>query len=130
VNRLLIVEDNSKHARMAGDVATSLGFLHVEICRNLRSALGHLEHGLQGHKPLPNAIILDLDLELDSGYDLLLLRHNSPRLLEIPLIVWTQLCEENGYICELFDVTAVIYKWEGIERLREALADLERQPAS
>jgi CheY-like chemotaxis protein len=126
--RLLIVEDHRKDARVAGDIAASVGFSDVEICDTLRSAVCHLEHGLNDPLALPDAIIVDLDLGIESGFDLLLFRHNSPRLMQIPMIVWTGLGDENGGVCELFHVTATIYKWEGPDKLREALANLEPQP--
>jgi len=74
--------------------------------------------------PLPIAIVVDLDLGLDSGYELLRFRHATPAMSNVRIIVWTQLGDENREICELFGVEFYIPKWKGTEALQEALQEL------
>jgi CheY-like chemotaxis protein len=123
--RLLIVEDETKDIRTAVTVALSVGISSIEARTSLRSATAYLEKGLQGELPLPDRIILDLDLGGDSGYELLRLWHMSPQLCKIPVIIWSNLGENNRDVCSLFKVNDVVFKWQGPQRLREALANVE-----
>ena len=86
----------------------------------------YLEKGLEEELPLPEAIVLDLDLGYESGFELLRFWHGRPRLAEIPMIVWTVLGDEQREICQLFKVTAYISKTDGVHLLKEALGGLER----
>ena len=127
--RLLVVENEPKDLKLAADAARSLGVEDVEARTSLDAALTYLEKGLKGEYPLPDGIVLDLDLGRDSGYELLRFWHSSPELSKIPLIVWSVLGEEHSRMCNLFKVKTFVGKWEGVAALREALGRL-RQPAS
>jgi DNA-binding response OmpR family regulator len=122
MNRLLVLDDSPKDTKDAIDAAASVGCCKVETCITLRSAVVYLEHGLQGDTPLPDAIVVDLDLGQDSGFELLRIWRSSTQLRSIPLIVWTDLDYTAG--CELYEVTAIVHKWKGLAKLREALANL------
>ena len=121
---VLIVEDQPKDLRIAADVARSAGFSEVEARSSAMLARVLLERGLEEQGPLPNAIILDLDLGYESGFELLRYWHSKPRLAQIPLIVWTALGDEQREICRLFRVDAFISKNEGPAKLQDALANL------
>jgi CheY-like chemotaxis protein len=118
---LLVLEDQSRHIRVATDTASSLGISTIKACSNMHAATAYLEKALQGESPLPDGIVVDLDLGYDSGFELLRIWHSSPQLRVIPLIVWTQLGEDCTEICALFKVDAIVQKWEGPAKLREAL---------
>jgi CheY-like chemotaxis protein len=126
MRRLLVVEDTASDLRNATDVARSLGFTHVEARSSAMAAKIYLEKGLEEEHPLPDAIVLDLDLGYESGFELLRFWHSKPRLAGIPMIVWTVLGEDQREICTLFKVTAFISKTEGPHLLKEALGGLER----
>ena len=51
--------------------------------------------------PLPDLIILDLDLGYESGFELLRFWHRNSELSSIRLIVWTAMGEEQQHICRL-----------------------------
>jgi CheY-like chemotaxis protein len=122
--RLLLVENEPKDLKVAADTARSLGFAEVDACMSLQAARTYLEKGLTAHGPLPDGILLDLDLGYESGYELLRFWHSTPRLSQIPLIVWSVLGEEQRAMCKLFKVKTFVGKWEGAARLREALEEL------
>lgn len=126
INRLLLVENEPKDLRFATDAAVSVGISEVEARTSLAAARAYLEKGLEGEVPLPDGIVLDLDLGYESGYELLRLWHCSPRLSVIPLIVWSILGDHQREICKLFNVSAYVGKWEGATAFREALAKLEQ----
>lgn len=119
--QVLLVEDQPKDLRIAENVATASGFTRVEARSSAMAAKVLLESGLEGKVPLPDAIILDLDLGYESGFELMRFWHGNPRLAKIPLIVWTILGDEQREICRLFKVSAFVSKSEDVSLLRKAL---------
>lgn len=119
--RLLVVENEPKDLKLAAETARSLGIVEIEGRTTFDTAKAYLDKGLSGEGPLPNGIVLDLDLGHDSGYELLRYWHSTPRLAEIPLIVWSVLGEEQRNMCNLFKVKAFVGKWEGTGAFRDAL---------
>lgn len=74
--------------------------------------------------PLPDAILLDLVLGTDSGYEILRFRYLNPELQKVPVLVWTGLLSQTRQICELFRVNLFLEKGDGAKALRESLDDL------
>jgi CheY-like chemotaxis protein len=126
MKRLLIVEDQAHDLHRAADLAQSMGFSVVDARASAMAARLYLENALRDEGPLPDAIILDLDLGYESGFELMRFWHGNPRLSPIPLIVWTVLGDEQREICRLFKVSAYVSKLDDIARLSEALSNLER----
>jgi CheY-like chemotaxis protein len=120
----LLVEDGSRDAHTATQVAGSVGITDICACHSLKQGVQYLEAFLRGESPRPFAIVVDLDLGFDSGYEVLRLRYSTPQLRTIPTIVWTNLDESARNVCELFDVNAIVFKWEGTAKLREALEEI------
>jgi CheY-like chemotaxis protein len=124
LRRLLLVEDQTKDLKVAEEAARSVGIAEIEARTSIQTARTYLEKGLQGESPLPDAIILDLDLGYESGYELLRFWHSTPRLAQIPVIVWSILGTEHAEMCKLFKVNCYVGKWEGGSAIRDALAGL------
>ena len=124
INCLLLVEDQPQDIRIAADTAQSVGISKVEARTSIQAARNFLDAGLRGEGALPDGIILDLDLGYESGYELLRFWHSTPRLFQIPVIVWSVLGEDQREMCRLFKVSRFVGKWEGAEVLREALVQL------
>lgn len=122
--KLLIVEDQVADLRVAANVAESLGFSKVEGRKTATSAKAYLESAIAKHESLPDVIILDLDLGYDSGHELLRFWHKNQDLSKTRMVVWTKLGKEQGDICRLFKVDAVVPKWEGAEALKAAIKPL------
>jgi CheY-like chemotaxis protein len=123
MKRLLIVEDQMKDAKKASEMAKSIGIAEVDVCVTVQRALSCLEKGLSGNGPLPDGIVLDLDLGLDSGFELLRYWHRTPELAKTRIIVWSVI-EEQRDICDLFKVDSFVSKWEGPDAFRQALERL------
>lgn len=123
LKRLLVVEDQPHEIKLAAKAAQSIGIADVEGRSSIRGAREYLDAGLRGDNELPDAIVLDLDLGYESGYELLRYWHSTPRLKQIPLMVWSILGEQRE-MCRLFKVTRFLGKWEGEEAFREALSTL------
>lgn len=126
VKLLLVVEDQPDDILLAAQTAKSIGIPQVEARTSIQAARNYLEGGLTGQNPLPDGIVLDLDLGYDSGYELLRYWHSTPALSGIPVIVWSILGDNQREMCRLFKVSRFIAKWEGTEAFREALASLSK----
>ena len=118
---VLVVEDSPNDLSLAVKTARWAGFTEIDARSSLESAQSWLEKRLQGTLPLPIAIVVELDLGPDSGYELLRFRHATPAMSNVQ-ILWTQLGDENRQICELFGVEFYIPKWKGAEALQRGLA--------
>jgi len=120
---LLLVDDRPNDLRIAADAARDLGITDVKAQTSVMHARLYLEKGLDGEVPLPDGIVLDLDLGHESGFELLRFWHSTPRLSAIPVIIWS-VVESERRICELFKVSSFVSKSEGPKAFREALAQL------
>ena len=123
---LLLVDDQTNDLRIAADAARDLGITEVNAQTSVIRARQYLEKGLEGEVPLPDAIVLDLDLGYESGFELLRFWHSTPRLASIPVIVWSVL-EREQELCNLFKIRSFVSKWKGPAAFREALAELITQ---
>lgn len=124
MKRLLIVEDQSADLRVAVEAFESLGISDVEARTSTTAAKQYLEAALSGAQPLPDLIIVDLDLGYESGFELLRFWHGNPKLSAVRVIVWTVMGEEQLQICRLFKVDAVVSKTEGVTGLKRAIEPL------
>ena len=126
LNRLLLVEDQPKDLKVAEEAARAVVITEVDARTSIPGARTYLEKGLRGEGPLPDGIILDLDLGYDSGYELLRYWHSTPSLAGIPVIVWSILGNEHAEMCRLFKVNCYVGKWEGGQAIQDALARLDQ----
>jgi CheY-like chemotaxis protein len=120
---LLIIENNPKDVAIATEVARTIDVNQVQAFTTASRAQFFLEKCLGGEMQLPDIILLDLDLEHESGYDLLRFWRTSPGLTKTPLLVWSVLGEHHQEICEVFKVTGYVGKWQGKEALKERLLE-------
>jgi CheY-like chemotaxis protein len=124
INSLLVVEDLASDLKVATEVARKAGIPEVQSQSTSRGAREFLEKGLRGDVPLPDGIVLDLDLGHESGFEVLRFWHSTPRLKAIPLVVWSILGQEQREICGLFKVNGFVSKWEGESAFKDALKNM------
>jgi DNA-binding response OmpR family regulator len=117
---MLILEDNLKDLRIATDIALKAGFSDVVAYTSSSTAWVILGNGIEDNRPLPTAMILDLDLGLESGFELLRFCHKNRLVSRIPVVVWTVMDNERE-ICRLFGVHEFVAKHDGPDALYEAL---------
>lgn len=122
--QVLIVEDHPNDLHIAAKAAEASGFSGIEARPSAVAARAYLEKALQGEEALPDAIILDLDLGYDSGFELLRFWHSHPELAKIPVVVWTILGDQYREVCRLFKVSAYVYKGEDTSVLQQVLSGL------
>jgi len=119
---LLLLEDSPADIKRADEVARRAGFTEIEVHRFATDARIYLEKGLRGEVPLPEAIVLDIDLGLESGFELLRFWHRIPELKTIPLFVWTVTGDQYREVCGLFGVCEFVSKDDGPAALLKVLA--------
>ncbi len=119
----LIVEDQAADVHFAADVVRSLGITDIEARSTATSATAYLEDASQKHQT-PDLIVLDLDLGYDNGFEVLRFWHSHPLKSRSRMVVWTIQGKEQLDMCKLFDVDAVVAKWEGAEGLARAIRPL------
>jgi DNA-binding response OmpR family regulator len=119
--RVMILEDDLNDLHIAADAARAMGITDIEAFMWLAPAQVWLEEAFRGERPLPDAIILDLALGCDSGYELLRAWHRANAQSKIHIIVWSNMESRNQELCDLFNVDAYFNKWEGATALRDAL---------
>jgi DNA-binding response OmpR family regulator len=111
--RAMIIGDDLSDTRIAARVARTAGFEDFEAFPSVDRAIKSIEQGLQGEKPLPDAIILDLNLGYECGYEFLRHWRTTWANSTIQIIVWSVLGDRNRELCALFHVDAYVSKWEG-----------------
>lgn len=126
MKQVLIVEDQASDLRIAAEIAESAGFSRVEGRTSAETARFFLEKGMDGQETLPDAIVLDLDLGHDSGFELLRFWHSHPPLAKIPLVVWSVFGDRFREVCQVFHIRAYIDKGEDLSTLRAALSGLAK----
>lgn len=124
--QVLIVEDQLGDLRIAAAAAQESGFSDVEATSSSAAAREFLVRAMDGAWPLPDAIVLDLDLGYESGFELLRFWHSTPQISKVPVVVWTILGDQYREICEMFKVSGYVDKGAGAGALRTALGGLAR----
>lgn len=121
--QLLIVEDQPTDLRVAMTAARDCGFQDIEGRTSIAAARQFLEKAVEEGK-LPDAIVLDLDLGYESGFELLRFWHSHPQIAKVPLVVWTILGDQYREVCEVFKVSGYVDKGAGGAELCKALGGL------
>lgn len=127
--QVLIIEDQPSDLQIAAKAAESCGFAGIEGRSSVGAARLYLEKCLEEMGSLPDAILLDLDLGYESGFELLRYWHSDPRLSKIPLVVWTILGDRYRQMCQMFRVRAYVDKGQDVSVLRNVLAGLANTDA-
>ena len=93
---VLLVEDKTSDAERCCAVLHEMGYDGVQVITNLPLALEYLDDVLEKLTRPPDAIILDLGLGYDSGFEILRRCYAHPQLERVPILVWTKQADENA----------------------------------
>lgn len=118
---LLILEDNPKDLAIGTDLALKAGFSDILVHTSSSIAEVMLGNAIEDKKPLPNAMILDLDLGFESGFELLRFCHKNRLISQVPVVVWTVMGKNEREICQFFGVREFVDKRDGPDALYQAL---------
>lgn len=127
---LLVLEDNPPDRRVAADLSRRAGFDELEVSSSPNDVKAYLAKALEGQVPVPDAMLIDLALGYDSGFELLRFWRSSPRLKPIPVVVWTHARDTQLEICRYFGVQEVVSKDDDPNVLRAALANTLAGPGT
>jgi CheY-like chemotaxis protein len=104
--KLLVVEDDEGARAALGDILDLEGY-QVALSANGQEALDQLRS-----EPLPDLIILDLQMPIMNGWQFRREQNKNPRFASVPVIVVTAF-QSAGDI----EVSAIVHKPIDIERL-------------
>jgi CheY-like chemotaxis protein len=121
---LLVLEDNPADLRKAVDFAKRAGFTEFEVSNLAPDAKLYLEKAMSGKVPRPDAMLVELTLGVESGFELIRFWHSRPQLKQIPVVVWTVARGTQLEICRYFGVRHLLSKDDDPNVLREALASI------
>lgn len=93
---VLLVEDKTSDSDRCRAILHQMGYDGVQLITNLELALEYLDDVLEKLTYPPDAIILDLGLGYDSGFDILRKCNANPQLEKVPILVWTKQADENS----------------------------------
>jgi DNA-binding response OmpR family regulator len=121
---LLLLEDDPADLRKASDIARRAGFNELEVHRLPTDAKHYLERAMNTQVPLPDAMLIDLAVGDESGFEILRYWNSNPRLKSVPVIIWTHANDTQREICRLFGVKHCVYKGDDPNVLAGALSSL------
>lgn len=90
---ILIIEDSSSDADRCRTVLQELGYDGIQLITKLHQAVDYLDDVLNNLTRPPDAIVLDLGLGYESGFDILRKCHANPKLQRVPILVWSRCAE-------------------------------------
>lgn len=118
---VLLLEDNPNDIRTATELAREAGFTKVEAQMSPTLAAVRLGNAIEDCEPLPDVLILDLDLGVESGFELLRFVHANRLVSRLRVVVWTVMGEHEREICRLFGINEFVSKYDGPGALLEVL---------
>lgn len=121
MSRILIIEDNTTDLRMSSSVLKKMNVTEVDAVNNVPGALMLLQDVVDGKKPAPELVLLDLSFTRESGFEVLRYwKTNRDRLKDTNIVVWTAMGETEQQLCRYFGVD-VVPKWTGPGELEKVL---------
>jgi len=107
--RILIVEDSPSDVRLVREALRASEFIvRLSVCKDGVEASEYLYHCKSGQSPLPDLILLDLNLPLKSGHEVLNEIKHDPQLKKIPVLIMTSSVDEKD-LAAAYDLNANCY---------------------
>lgn len=105
--QVVIIEDSHDDSFLATRILNSTGVANVTRFARIPEALVFLEEIAEGSRGCPHLILLDLNVGLDSGFEILRFYKSNPALHSCRVIVWTGSGSIEKELCEHFGVECV-----------------------
>jgi chemotaxis family two-component system response regulator Rcp1 len=107
--RILIVEDSPSDVRLIREaLRDSELIVRLSVCKDGMEAVEHLQQCKRDGTVLPDLILLDLNLPLKNGHEVLQEIKRDPELKKIPVLVLTSSIDEND-LALAYDLNANCY---------------------
>ena len=108
---VLVIEDTAQDRTIVEDVLESLGVTDVKTVIDGGHAIDLLTERMASGDPLPDAVLLDLNLPLVSGHEVLRFCKKTPQMKGSKVIVLSRLSSENEIqVCYYMGATKYIQK--------------------
>jgi CheY-like chemotaxis protein len=107
---LLMVDDNPADIDLTSEVlAQSKQHFHVNAVNDGAEAISFLRHqGKYAEAPMPDLMILDLNLPRKNGQDVLAEVKSDPKLAKIPVVIFTT-SQANADVARSYELGANCY---------------------
>jgi DNA-binding response OmpR family regulator len=92
---ILLIEDTSADSDWCREVLHEMGYNGIQLITNVHTAKDYLDDVLNKLTHPPDAIVLDIGLGYESGFEILRKRHANPKLVSVPILVWTSRKDTN-----------------------------------
>jgi CheY-like chemotaxis protein len=107
--KILIVEDSPSDVRLIREALRDSEFVvHLSVCKDGVEALEYLERSKTSQAGLPDLILLDLNLPLKTGHEVLTEIKRDARLKKIPVVIMTSSADEKD-LAAAYDLNANCY---------------------
>jgi CheY-like chemotaxis protein len=116
----LLIEDSPSDMMKAKKLLEAHGVSDIQAFSRADLALLHLQQVMEGRRPVPGLIILDLEMGMESGFEVLRFLKSHPQLSSIRVVVWTQMGHVEQELCRHFGVE-VVQKTAARTELRSVL---------
>ena len=127
--RLLVIEDDTKDVMQSLVALKKAGPFQIQIIMSGAEAIDMLT--ICPPDLLPGAIILDLNLPMASGFDVLAFCRKNDQLKKIPVLVWTKVADSPAEdICRYLGAREFVRKSANPSALLKALSALTNAAAS
>jgi DNA-binding response OmpR family regulator len=122
---ILLIEDNEKDSDRCRDVLHELGYDGVQLITTVQQAANYLDDVLHDLIQPPDAIVIDLGLGYDSGFDILRKCHGDPKLSGVPILVWSRCAQQHTRVLsQLLGAKDFLVKTPEKQEFRAALERL------
>ena len=122
---ILLIEDQSHASDACTKALHELGFDGVQLITKVEEAVQHLDDIVSNLTAAPAAIVLDLGLGNDSGFEVLRKCHAEPILQQVPILVWTKHRDDLAKtFSEFLGAQDFLIKSDDEKELRDALQRL------
>lgn len=102
VARALIIEDSPSDVQKALAVLRRLGMEEPDVFARVDLALVHFQDVLDGARPAPDLLVLDLGFECESGFEVLRFLRTNKAFPLMRIVVWTRMGELQKELCGFF----------------------------
>ena len=119
---ILVIEDTVQDRAMVEDALDNIGVTDVKTVIDGGHAIELLSERMNSGQPIPDAVLLDLNLPLVSGHEVLRFCKKNPQLKGMKVIVLSRLSSENEIqVCYYMGATRYIQKTSDASYLQREL---------